>query len=47
VKDFENTFLRISVKNSVDLERDPVLGTISMKVSELFEDQDDKVKRLL
>ncbi|KAI8879896.1 hypothetical protein K501DRAFT_256031 [Backusella circina FSU 941] len=46
VKDIENTFLRISVKNAVDLERNPVLGTISFNVSEIFEDQDDKLKEI-
>lgn len=38
--------LRISIKNSVDLERDPVLGTKTLSLKDLFEDQDDKVKLL-
>ncbi|KAI9029659.1 hypothetical protein CLU79DRAFT_843161 [Phycomyces nitens] len=44
VADYENATIRISVKNSVDLERDPVIGTKSIALSELFADQKDTFK---
>ncbi|KAI9322715.1 hypothetical protein BX666DRAFT_1848608 [Dichotomocladium elegans] len=44
VKDYDTAFVRISVKTSLDLERDPVLGTRVFYLSEMFEDQQDKYK---
>ncbi|RCH95171.1 hypothetical protein CU098_006546, partial [Rhizopus stolonifer] len=46
IRDFEHTSVRISVKDSVDLERDPVLGTKRLSLKELFVDQDDKFKEI-
>ncbi|KAI8377186.1 hypothetical protein EDC96DRAFT_494795 [Choanephora cucurbitarum] len=46
IKDMENTTIRISIKNSVDLERDPVLGTRCMKLKDLFADQEGKFKEI-
>ncbi|CEP06852.1 hypothetical protein [Parasitella parasitica] len=46
VRDYESTFIRISVKTSVDLERDPVLGTRSLLLKDLFADQEDKFKEV-
>ncbi|KAI8375545.1 hypothetical protein BD560DRAFT_392622 [Blakeslea trispora] len=46
IKDINNTTIRISIKNSVDLERDPVLGTRCMKLKELFADQEGKFKEV-
>ncbi|KAG2204704.1 hypothetical protein INT47_012000 [Mucor saturninus] len=44
VKDIDSVVLRLSIKTSVDLERDPVLGTKTLHLKELFEDQDSKFK---
>lgn len=37
VKNYGTSFIRISVKNNIDLEEDPVIGTVVFKISELFE----------
>ena len=42
----ESVVLRVSIKNSVDLERDPVLGTKTLTLKDLFEDQEDKFKEV-
>lgn len=42
----ENVFIRISVKNDVDLERDPVLGTKVLSLKDMFQDQEDKFKEV-
>ncbi|GAA5800941.1 hypothetical protein HPULCUR_006381 [Helicostylum pulchrum] len=44
VADMENASLRFSIKTNVDLERDPVLGTKTLKLKEIFADQEDKFK---
>lgn len=41
----ENASLRFSIKTNVDLERDPVLGTKTLKLKEIFADQEDKVRK--
>ncbi|KAI8890295.1 hypothetical protein K501DRAFT_237324 [Backusella circina FSU 941] len=46
IKNFNTTSIRISVKTSVDLERDPVLGMKVLSLSQLFDDQDDKFKEV-
>ncbi|KAI8979253.1 hypothetical protein BDF20DRAFT_974130 [Mycotypha africana] len=46
VRDINNTSIRISVKNSVELERDPVLGTKCFSLKDLFQDQGDKFKEV-
>lgn len=46
IRDYESAFIRISVKTAVDLERDPVLGTKSLLLKDLFADQDDKFKEI-
>lgn len=46
VRDLDSVVLRISIKNAVDLERDPVLGTKTLSLKDLFEDQDDKFKEI-
>ncbi|KAL0074495.1 hypothetical protein F4703DRAFT_1946910 [Phycomyces blakesleeanus] len=44
IADYKNATIRISVKNSVDLERDPVIGTKCIPLSDLFIDQKDTFK---
>lgn len=38
--------MRISVKTAMDIERDPVLGTKSLLLKDLFVDQEDKFKEV-
>lgn len=40
----ENVTIRLSIKTAVDLERDPVLGTRTLKLKDIFADQEAKVK---
>ncbi|KAI8391836.1 uncharacterized protein BYT42DRAFT_543323 [Radiomyces spectabilis] len=44
IKNYDDAYVRISIKNSMELERDPVLGTKTLKLSEIFADQDAKFK---
>ncbi|KAI9283000.1 hypothetical protein BC943DRAFT_281072 [Umbelopsis sp. AD052] len=44
IRDYRSTFIRISVKHSVDLERDPVLGTRVVNLQDAFENQSDDIK---
>ncbi|KAI9354705.1 hypothetical protein BD770DRAFT_412084 [Pilaira anomala] len=44
IKDMENVTIRLSIKTAVDLERDPVLGTRTLKLKDIFADQEDKFK---
>ncbi|KAJ2959007.1 hypothetical protein NQZ79_g5470 [Umbelopsis isabellina] len=44
VRDLDSTFVRISVKHAVELERDPVLGTRVVKLRDAFENQSDDIK---
>ncbi|KAI8136766.1 hypothetical protein BJV82DRAFT_526545 [Fennellomyces sp. T-0311] len=44
IKDYDTAFLRVSVKTSMDLERDPVLGTRVFYLKDMFGDQPDKQK---
>ncbi|KAI7904926.1 uncharacterized protein BX663DRAFT_501057 [Cokeromyces recurvatus] len=45
LKNYETAYVRISVKTSIDLEQDPVIGTVVFKISELFEKGRKKVKK--
>ncbi|KAI9497976.1 hypothetical protein BDB00DRAFT_755787 [Zychaea mexicana] len=44
VKDYDSAFVRVSVKTSMDLERDPVLGTRLFFLKDVFGDQQGKFK---
>ncbi|KAI8976219.1 hypothetical protein BDB01DRAFT_359888 [Pilobolus umbonatus] len=46
IKDVETTSIRVVVKTAVDLERDPVLGTKLLHLSDLFHDQQGKFKEI-
>ncbi|CAO0791446.1 unnamed protein product [Mucor circinelloides] len=46
IRDYENAFIRISVKTAMDIERDPVLGTKSLLLKDLFAEQEDKFKEV-
>ncbi|KAL9556559.1 hypothetical protein MBANPS3_001819 [Mucor bainieri] len=46
IRDYETAFIRISVKTAMDIERDPVLGTKSLHLKDLFLDQEDKFKEV-
>ncbi|KAI8140241.1 hypothetical protein BJV82DRAFT_563066 [Fennellomyces sp. T-0311] len=41
IRDFDSTTIRISVKNSVELERDPVIGFKVFNLADLFEDKEN------
>ncbi|KAG2206827.1 hypothetical protein INT47_007583 [Mucor saturninus] len=44
IKNYATGFIRISVKTSIDLEDDPVIGTSIIKISDLFHDKSKKSK---
>lgn len=44
IRDMNSTFIRISVKHAVELERDPVLGTRVVNLKDAFENQSDDIK---
>ncbi|RCH86926.1 hypothetical protein CU098_002701, partial [Rhizopus stolonifer] len=44
VRNLDDAFVRISVKTSLELERDPVLGTKVLSLKEIFVNQHDKFK---
>ncbi|KAF1797109.1 hypothetical protein FB192DRAFT_1335564 [Mucor lusitanicus] len=44
LKNYATSFIRISVKTSIDLEHDPVIGTNVLKISDLFDGPVRKVK---
>ncbi|CEJ04745.1 hypothetical protein RMCBS344292_18699 [Rhizopus microsporus] len=44
VRDIDNAFIRITVKTALEFERDPVLGTKVISLSDLFTDQEAKFK---
>ncbi|GAN11450.1 hypothetical protein MAM1_0611d11013, partial [Mucor ambiguus] len=44
LKNYDTSFIRITVKTSIDLEHDPVIGTNVLKISDLFDGPVRKVK---
>ncbi|CAO0800083.1 unnamed protein product [Mucor circinelloides] len=44
LKNYDTSFIRISVKTSIDLEHDPVIGTNVLKISDLFDGPARKVR---
>ncbi|KAI9033622.1 hypothetical protein CLU79DRAFT_882763 [Phycomyces nitens] len=44
IKDYDSAYVRISVKHSIDLERDPVLGTYAFSLRDLFGPKIEKYK---
>lgn len=42
IQDFEETTIRLSVKTSVELERDPVLGTKALQLANLFRENNNQ-----
>ncbi|OAD77023.1 hypothetical protein PHYBLDRAFT_165522 [Phycomyces blakesleeanus NRRL 1555(-)] len=44
IKDYDSAYVRISVKHSIDLERDPVLGTYAFSLKDLFGPTIEKYK---
>ncbi|KAK4515667.1 3-isopropylmalate dehydrogenase [Mucor velutinosus] len=46
IRNYEDASIRISVKTAMDIERDPVLGTKSLHLKDLFIDQEDKFKEV-
>ncbi|KAH8550706.1 hypothetical protein BGW37DRAFT_457834 [Umbelopsis sp. PMI_123] len=46
IRDYSSTFIRISVRHSVELEQDPVLGTRVINLEDVFENQSDDLKEV-